>query len=76
MNAKKSLSDSQQKNQEQKQDVDNEGNSVENKKKQKAKESKKTKENHKQDEEFPSVRHHGRETVVVAGDSIVKFVKG
>ena len=25
---------------------------------------------------LPSERHHGRETVVVAGDSIVKFVKG
>ena len=76
MNAKKSLSNSQQKNQEQKQDVDNEGNSIENRKKQKAKKSKKTKETHKPDEELPSERHHGRETVVVAGVSIVKFVKG
>ena len=76
MNAKKLLSNSQQKNQEQKRAVDNEGNSTENKKKQKAKKSKKTKETHKPDEELPSERHHGRETVVVAGDSIVKFVKG
>ena len=75
MNAKKS-SNSQQKNQEQKQDVDNEGNSIENKKKQKAKKSKKTKETHKPDGELPSERHHVRETVFVAGDSIVKFVKG
>ena len=76
MNAKKLLSNSQQKNQEQKQDVDNEGNSIENKKKQEAKKSKKTKETHKPDEELLSEGHHGRETVVVAGDSIVKFVKG
>ena len=76
MNAKKLLSNSQQKNQEQKRDVDNEGNPIENKKKQKAKKSKKTKETHKPDDELPSERRHGRETVVVAGDSIVKFVKG
>ena len=63
-------------NKEQKQDVDNEGNSIENKKRRKAKKSKKTKETHKPDEELSSERHHGRETVVVAGDSIVKFVKG
>ena len=75
MNAKK-LSNSQQKNQEKKRDVDNEGNSIENKRKRKAKKSKKTKETHKSDEELPSERHHGRETVVVVGDSIVKFVKG
>ena len=76
MKAKKPLSNSQQKNQEQKQDVNNERKSIENKRKQKAKKSKKTMETHKPDEELPSERHHGRETVVVAGDSIVKFVKG
>ena len=76
MNAKKSLSNSQQKNQEQKRDVNNEGNSIENKNKQKAKKSNKTREIHKPDEKLPSERHHVRETVVVAGDSIVKFVKG
>ena len=76
MNAKKSLSNSQQKNPEQKHDVNNEGNSIQNKKKQKAKKSKKTKKTHKPNEKLPSERHHVRETVVVAGDSILKFVKG
>ena len=33
-------------------------------------------EAHKLDGESPSERHHNRKTTVVAGDSIVKFVKG
>ena len=40
--------------------------------KKETKKSKKTKEIHKPDEKLPSERHHGRETVVVARDSIVK----
>ena len=59
MNAKKSLSNSQQKNQEQKQDVDNEGNSVEIRRKKWLKQEKKTNETHKPHEELPSEKHHG-----------------
>jgi hypothetical protein len=43
---------------------------------QKAKENEQTREAHKASEEITAERQRTKETVVIAGDSIIKYVKG